>query len=113
MVGRLVVVFGIVVVMIVYVCVNVVVVVLLFIVMLLSDCKVWRRDRGLGGRRGGGGAGQGEWTTCAKQSGLGFLYFVTADILSTQDLGWFFVVINHHRSGVQEQREMWPFPSTV
>ena len=88
MVGRLVVVFGIVVVMIVYVCVNVVVVVLLFIVMLLSDCKVWRRDRGLGGRRGGGGAGQGEWTTCAKQSGLGFLYFVTADILKTQDLGF-------------------------
>ena len=79
----------------------------------LSDCKVWRRDRGLGGRRGGGGVGQGEWTTCAKQSGLGFLYLVTADILSTQDLGWFFVVINHHRSGVQEQREMWPFPSTV
>ena len=55
----------------------VVVVVLLFIVMPLSDCKVWRRDRGLGGRRGGGGAGQGEWTTSAKQPGLGFL----ADIL--------------------------------
>ena len=112
MVGRLVVVV-VVAVMIVYVCVIVDVVVLLFIVMPLSDCKVWRRDRGLGGRRGGGGVGQGEWTTCAKQSGLGFLYLVTADILSTQDLGWFFVVINHHRSGVQEQREMWPFPSTV
>ena len=105
MVGRLVVV--VVAVMIVYVCVIVDVVVLLFIVMPLSDCKVWRRDRGLGGRRGGGGVGQGEWATCAKQSGLGFL----ADILSTQDLGWFFVVINHHRSGVQEQREMWPFPN--
>ena len=23
------------------------------------------------------------------------------------------LVISHHRSGVQEQREMWPFPSTV
>ena len=63
-----------VVVMIVFVCVCVVVAALLFIVMPLSDCKVWRRDRGLGGRRGGGGAGQGEWTTCAKQSGLGFIY---------------------------------------
>ena len=72
MVGRL-----LVVVMIVFVCVGVVVAALLFIVMPLSDCKVWRRDRGLGGRRGGGGAGQGEWATCAKQPGLGFL----ADIL--------------------------------
>ena len=63
-----------VVVMIVFVCVCVVVAALLFIVMPLSDCKVWRRARGLGGCRGGGGAGQGEWTTCAKQSGRGFLY---------------------------------------
>ena len=79
--GWLVVFVVVVVVMIVFVCVCVVVAALLFIVMPLSDCKVWRRDRGLGGRRGGGGAGQGEWTTCAKQSGLGFLYFVTADTL--------------------------------
>ena len=64
MVGRLVVV-----VMIVFICVIVVVAALLFIIMPLCDCKVWRRDRGLGGRRGGAGAGQGEWTTCAKQSG--------------------------------------------
>ena len=80
LVGRLVVVV-VVVVMIVFVCVCVVVAALIFIVMPLSDCKVWRRDRGLGGRRGGGGVGQGEWTTCAKQPGLGFLFFVTGFFL--------------------------------